>query len=119
MTRAAVVMKRLLVRHDRSFCSAFELHRRNFRQKFWLLISSRVTICAGIDDHRRIFLEQLCRQRGCAISREGCLVRWMLRRFRRRLRRVVTVNARKLTIPIWITFLSDVFQVIESYLTQL
>src|SRR5438874_2620658 len=107
MTRAAVVMKRLLVCHDCSFGGAFELHRRNFRQKFWLLISSRVTICADIDDACGIFLEQVCRQRGCAISREGCLVRWMLDSFSRRLRRVVTVNAGKLTVPIWTAFFSD------------
>src|SRR5256714_7944852 len=119
MTRAAVVMKRLLVRHGCSFCCAFELHRRNFRQKFWLLISSRVTICARIDDRRRIFLEQLCRQRRRAISRKGCLVRWMLDSFRRRLRGVMTVNAGKLTVPTWTAFFTDVFQVIESYLTQL
>src|SRR5436190_23269326 len=104
MTRAAVVMKRLLVRHDCSFGCAFQLHRRNFRQKFWLLISSRVTICADIDDGCGIFLEQLCRQRGCAISREGCLVRWMLNSFRRRLRRVVTVNAGKYAVTIWAAF---------------
>ena len=114
MTRAAAMMERLLVGHDRSLRTTFKLDLRNLRQQLWLGIRPRMTIATHIYGRRAwILLNQLRRQGGRAISRPGSFVRRMLDSFSSRLGCVMAFNTGYLRSAISAAVLGDVIEVVK------
>jgi hypothetical protein len=111
-------MERLLVSHNGRLFAAFKLDLRNFRKQFWLRISSRVTIAANSAYRIRIFLHQLNGQGCSSISRPYSLVRRMLRGFRQRLCRVVTLNASDWLGAVSAAIFRNVIEVVKGDLTE-
>src|SRR6266571_3194457 len=101
MAAAAVVVKGLLICHDRRLGAAFKLHLRYFRQELWFCVSASMTIATDGSNSVRIFLRQFhCQGRG-SICRPNGLMRRVFECLGYGLRRVMAVNAGKLFRTVW------------------
>ncbi len=119
MTIAALMMKRLLIGHNRRFIAAFKFDCRNCRQQFWFRVGAGMTISANGSERIWIFFQQIHCQRGRAVSRPHRLMRWSLDSFRRRLRGVMTINTGNRFRQIGTAILADMIYVVEGHLAQL